>query len=191
MIFEFLPNTPLQNFKILSQCLVPRPIAWISTFNDNSSINLAPFSFFAPVSLEPTIISVCLMKKSDGSIKDTLYNAKTSKYASITIPSPRDHIQVQECSIELDRGKSEASESGIHLTSLLSDYPPVPSGCQCAFFCDFYDIWEFQSATDTLLLEVKQCFVDARCVYESSEDLRFVLEPLVRAGAGFKTLQDL
>ncbi|HIV48283.1 flavin reductase family protein [uncultured Helicobacter sp.] len=191
MIFTFSPTTPLQNFKILSQCLVPRPIAWISTINDNGSINLAPFSFFAPVSLEPTILSVCLMKKSDGGIKDTLYNAKRSKHASITIPNPQDCTQVQQCSTEFERGKSEASEIGIRLTSILSDYPPVPSNCQCAFFCDFYDIWEFQSTTDTLLLEVKQCFVDARFASESSENLRFVLEPLVRAGSGFKVLQDL
>ncbi|WP_394959345.1 flavin reductase family protein [uncultured Helicobacter sp.] len=191
MIFTFSPTTPLQNFKILSQCLIPRPIAWISTMNDNGSINLAPFSFFAPISLEPTILSVCLMKKSDGSIKDTLHNAKTFKRASITIPSPQDCTQVQACSQEFEQGTSEASELDIHLSSLLSDYPPVPSNCQCAFFCDFYDVWDFQSATDTLLLEVKQCFVNADFESESSEDLRFSLEPLARAGRGFKILQDL
>ena len=191
MIFTFSPTTPLQNYKILSQCLIPRPIAWISTIHSNGSINLAPFSFFAPISLEPTILSVCLMKKSDGSPKDTLHNAKTSKRVTITIPSPQESAQVQGCSLELELGKSEASELGIHLTSLLSDYPPVPSGCQCAFFCDFYDVLGFQSATDTLLLELKQCFVSERCVSDSSDDLRFVFEPLARAGSGFKVLQDL
>lgn len=191
MLFDFSPNTPLQNFKILSQCLIPRPIAWISTINDNGSINLAPFSFFAPVSLEPTILSVCVMKKSDDTIKDTLYNAKTHKCVTITIPSPQDYLHLQQCSEEFARGISEASELGISLKSIHSNYPPVPSNAQCAFLCDFYDIWDFQSTTDTLLLELKQCFVDERCISESTQDLRLVFEALARTGNDFKVLKDL
>ncbi|MDY2822734.1 MAG: hypothetical protein SOT27_00495, partial [Helicobacter sp.] len=68
---------------------------------------------------------------------------------------------------------------------------PVPSNAQCAFLCDFYDIWDFQSTTDTLLLELKQCFVDERCISESTQDLRLVFEALARTGNDFKVLKDL
>ena len=34
------------NYKLLTNLVVPRPIAWVSSVNARGSVNLAPFSFF-------------------------------------------------------------------------------------------------------------------------------------------------
>lgn len=188
MIFPLSLKTPLQNFKLLSHCLIPRPIAWVSSLNDNGSINLAPFSFFSVVSLEPAILSLCLMKKSDGLPKDTLQNARTRQKLSISIPSLAQEKLVQECSKELDSGISEAAEFGIDLEVLHSAYPPVPKGVKVAFFCEFHSVLDFASATDTLLVELKEIYVnDALC----NEGLDFEFDALARSGRGFKNLTPL
>ena len=34
------------NYKLLTNLVVPRPIAWVTSLNASGVINLAPFSFF-------------------------------------------------------------------------------------------------------------------------------------------------
>jgi flavin reductase (DIM6/NTAB) family NADH-FMN oxidoreductase RutF len=40
--------------------IVPRPIAWTSTLNDDGSANLAPFSFFTGASADPPMCIICV-----------------------------------------------------------------------------------------------------------------------------------
>ena len=42
--------------KIIQGSVVPRPVAWVSSLNNDNSINLAPFSYFSMLS--PTMVSV-------------------------------------------------------------------------------------------------------------------------------------
>jgi len=58
---------------------LPRPIAFISTAGENGIYNLAPYSFFIPLSAKPAIVGVGIGRKRDGSKKDTLVNIEFSK----------------------------------------------------------------------------------------------------------------
>ena len=66
-----------ERYKLLIGCIVPRPIAWVSTAApDGSSFNLAPFSFFNGVGSNPMTLLFCPANKADGTEKDSLRNAK-------------------------------------------------------------------------------------------------------------------
>ncbi len=65
-----------ERYKLLIGCIVPRPIAWVSTVSEAGAVNLAPFSFFAGVGSNPMTLLFCPANKEDGSEKDTLRNAK-------------------------------------------------------------------------------------------------------------------
>ena len=41
--------------KLVKGSVIPRPIAWITSLNEDGSINLAPFSYFNVIS--PTLLS--------------------------------------------------------------------------------------------------------------------------------------
>lgn len=43
-------------YKLLSGTITPRPIAWVSTLNKDGLPNLAPFSYFAPISTDPPYV---------------------------------------------------------------------------------------------------------------------------------------
>jgi len=58
---------------------LPRPIAFISTVGENGIYNLAPYSFFIPMSAKPAIVGVGIGRKRDGNKKDTLVNIEFSK----------------------------------------------------------------------------------------------------------------
>lgn len=63
-------------YKLLIGCIVPRPIAFVSTISPDGHLNLAPFSFFAGVGSDPMTVLFCPANRPDGSEKDSLRNAK-------------------------------------------------------------------------------------------------------------------
>ena len=65
--------------EIMVGAALPRPIAFVSTIGENGIYNLAPFSFFIPMSVKPAIVGVGIGRKRDGSKKDTLVNIEFAK----------------------------------------------------------------------------------------------------------------
>jgi flavin reductase (DIM6/NTAB) family NADH-FMN oxidoreductase RutF len=63
-------------YKLMIGCIVPRPIAFVSTISPDGKPNLAPFSFFNGVGSDPMTLLFCPSNKPDGSEKDTLRNCK-------------------------------------------------------------------------------------------------------------------
>lgn len=63
-------------YKLLTGLVIPRPIAWISTWNENGVANCAPFSFFNLVSVDPPLCAIGINARGDGQLKDTLCNIR-------------------------------------------------------------------------------------------------------------------
>ena len=62
-------------YKLLIGCVVPRPIAWVSTVGPDGVNNLAPFSFFMGVCQEPPTIAFSSGPRAK-TRKDTVRNAE-------------------------------------------------------------------------------------------------------------------
>ena len=65
---------PTAVYKLLIGCVVPRPIAWVSTVDADGVNNLAPFSFFMGVCGDPPTIAFSSGPR-EGQKKDTAANA--------------------------------------------------------------------------------------------------------------------
>lgn len=63
-------------YRLMIGCIVPRPIAVVSTVSPDGLVNLAPYSFFNGVGAEPMTLLFCPGNKADGSEKDTLRNCR-------------------------------------------------------------------------------------------------------------------
>jgi flavin reductase (DIM6/NTAB) family NADH-FMN oxidoreductase RutF len=63
-------------YKLLTALVIPRPIAWISTWSENGVANCAPFSFFNLVSEDPPLCAIGINTRSDGQLKDTVGNIR-------------------------------------------------------------------------------------------------------------------
>lgn len=182
MLLHLQDSMPLANYKILSNSIIPRPIAWISTISAAGIVNLAPFSFFAPLCSTPVIFGVNIMNKSNGDEKDTLLNARISKKATISTAQPQFLESLQQTSTELPYNVSEADKFGIPLDLILNDYPPMVKDSLVAFFCDFRDILSFSKGQCTLLLEAKEVFINDN-IYD--ESLNFNIKNIGRVGKNF------
>jgi flavin reductase (DIM6/NTAB) family NADH-FMN oxidoreductase RutF len=57
VLIDPMTTAPASIYKLLIGCVVPRPIAWVSTVGANGINNLAPFSFFMGVCNDPPTIA--------------------------------------------------------------------------------------------------------------------------------------
>jgi flavin reductase (DIM6/NTAB) family NADH-FMN oxidoreductase RutF len=64
---------PQSIYKLLIGCVVPRPIAWVSSLSEDGIPNLAPFSFFMAVCNDPPTLAFSSGRRG-GNKKDTVRN---------------------------------------------------------------------------------------------------------------------
>lgn len=73
-------QSPADSYKLLTNIVVPRPIAWVSSLSDKSDkcdksvVNLAPFSFFNAVGSNPLYVMVSVGRNEEGALKDSARN---------------------------------------------------------------------------------------------------------------------
>ncbi len=65
-------------YKLLTGLVIPRPIGWISTVDENGINNLAPFSFFNVVGEDPPHVMFSTVRTGNKN-KDTLNNVLNNK----------------------------------------------------------------------------------------------------------------
>lgn len=103
-----------QNYKFLIGSILPRPIAVVSTLNEDGSNNVAPFSFFTAVSAKPMIVAFSpLIRSSTGEQKDTPRNILRENEFVINIVSESIAEKVNACSTELPYGEDEFLHAGL------------------------------------------------------------------------------
>ena len=66
--------SPKESYKLLSGLIIPRPIAWVSTISVEGGTNLAPFSFFNIMGVNPPIVAFAPGDKAPSVPKDTAQN---------------------------------------------------------------------------------------------------------------------
>lgn len=105
-------TAPRDLYKLLTGSVLPRPIAFVSTVSAGGIPNLAPFSFFTVVSVNPPVVCFCPMVRPAGPPhKDTLNNVRETGEFVVNIVS-------------------EEFAAAMNLTS--GDYPPEVSEWEIA-----------------------------------------------------------
>ena len=147
-------------YKLVSNIITPRPIAWVSTQSTKDILNLAPFSYFTPLSSSPATLLISIGHKSDGTPKDTLRNLRETKMCSIVIAQPSDLQALNNSAASLDYNQSEYSSCHIDSKVLNPDYPAVPKSAQIVLFCDYYQEVKLEgSNTIPVIVEIKKVYI--------------------------------
>lgn len=71
MEFDFSKFSSKDRYKLLSSTVIPRPIALVSTIDENGVCNSAPYSFFNVFAEDPATCVIGIAKRLDGGRKDT------------------------------------------------------------------------------------------------------------------------
>ena len=125
---------------ILLGCVVPRPIALISTISPDGAPNLAPYSYFTAIGHFPMGLLFCSGRRADMSEKDSTRNARpvteggTGEF--VVNMSIESYIQsVAAASESIPYGKSEFELTGLTTTASQVVQAPRVAESPVAFEC--------------------------------------------------------
>lgn len=153
---HFKKITARERYKEMALIVVPRPIAWIVTEN-RGVVNVAPFSYFTPVSSEPPLLMVSIgkNKKTLDEPKDTYKNLLETKKCTICNVDASFVKQMDESSTEFPSNQSEIEVLDLSTDSLIEGYPPFIKGVKTAMFCTLHSVYEIDgSKTVSFFLEI-------------------------------------
>jgi flavin reductase (DIM6/NTAB) family NADH-FMN oxidoreductase RutF len=184
-----------ETYKLMTSGVIPRPIAFVSTLNENGTVNLAPFSYFNAVASAPPTIMLAITYKSDGSKKDTLLNIERSREFVVNSVSEWMAEPMNQCSAEYPHGVSELEKVGLH--SIPSDVIAPPRVKESPFHmeCKLHTtiaVGNGGAGSSTLVLGEVVKFHVYKPAYQNGKILPEELKPLSRlGGTSYGTLGDL
>ena len=130
-----------ERYKLLIGCIVPRPIAFVSTISPDNRTNLAPFSFFNGIGSDPMTLLFCPGHRPDvDAEKDTLRNCKPRDEGGtgefVVNAAIEDYQRRVAAAAEpLDYGQSEFDAVGLTRAPSVSVKPPRVAESPWAFEC--------------------------------------------------------
>ncbi len=188
MLIDFEETTAPERYHLMASSVIPRPIAWIAT--QGEVLNIAPFSYFTPLSSEPATLVVSIGHRADGSPKDTLRNLRASKKCVVCIVD-EDHFEAMHFSSKgLDALQSEVEVFDIATEDLIEGYPPMPEGIKVAFFCEYLQEVDLKgSKTIPVIVEIKHLYLDERIITDK-EKIGLEFSSIARVGHGYATLDE-
>ncbi|HZW92515.1 MAG TPA: flavin reductase family protein [Candidatus Eremiobacteraceae bacterium] len=150
-------------YNILLNSVAPRPIAWVSTISASGQLNLAPFSFFNAVCVDPPLLAFApglrrpkQAKASHGDPKDTLRNIRETREFVVNI----DTFELAEA-MNLTSGEYDASVNEFEVAKVTPQSskvvrPPRVAESPVSFECRLHQILDFSSAPTSSSLVIGQ-----------------------------------
>ena len=175
--------------QLLLGIVAPRPIAFVSTIDEEGIYNLAPFSFFNCFSSNPPIVIFSANRRvGNNTTKDTLANVISSGECVINAVSHNIIRQVTLCSVDYPKDVDEFTKSG--LTPIPSDIvrPPRVKECLAHLECKVKEILPLGDkggAGNLVICEVVRVHVDPSILDENQRIDPTKIDLMGRMGRAF------
>ena len=152
-------------YPILAGLVTPRPIAWVTTLNEDGSVNAAPFSFFNVMGDDPPLVIFAPGDRPDGTPKDTALNcARTQEFVVNLVDASVAEV-MNRTSATHPYGVSEAEHESLATLPSSTIAPPRLADAPAALECRVHSIQMI--GTNRLVLgivhrvQVREEFFDA------------------------------
>jgi flavin reductase (DIM6/NTAB) family NADH-FMN oxidoreductase RutF len=113
MELDFARLPVQERYKLLIGLVIPRPIAWISTWSENGVANCAPFSFFNVISEDPPLCITAFNWRADGAIKHTLKNIRRTGEYVVNLGDEASANALHRSGEEMPETESEFQAAGL------------------------------------------------------------------------------
>ena len=170
----------------LQYAVAPRPIAFVSTIDEEGNVNLSPFSFFNLFSSNPPILVFSPARRvRDNTTKHTLDNVLKIKECTINIVNYDMVQQTSLSSTEYPRGVNEFVKAGF--TELKSEHvrPPRVKEAPVQFECivrDVIALAETPGAGNLVLAEVIAMHISEDVLGEDGKIDQLKMDHVARLG---------
>jgi flavin reductase (DIM6/NTAB) family NADH-FMN oxidoreductase RutF len=150
-------------YSLLLNSVAPRPIAWVSTMSPAGQLNLAPFSFFNVVCVDPPLLAFAPRLRppkepqgGHGEAKDTLRNIRATREFVVNVVT----YDLREA-MNVTSGEYDASVNEFELAKLTPEAskvvrPPRVAESPVSFECKLHQILDFSPAPTSGSLVIGQ-----------------------------------
>lgn len=175
------------SFNPFKSCVIPRPIAWITSVNLEGKLNLAPFSYFnALCDAPPMVMFSVSSKKSDGTEKDTLRNIEETKEFVINIATLELKDAMNLSSKSFPYGVNEIEECYLETLPSRLVKPPRIKASPIHLECRYYQSVQLPVLDDKhtnrmIIGQVVGIHIDDNIIVDGKVDITQI-KPLARLG---------
>lgn len=173
-------------YKLLTGCVVPRPIAFVSSLSRQGVLNLAPFSFFSVACPYPPILCFAPGRRPDGRKKDSVVNAETTGEFVINVVTAKMAEGMNATAFDFEPEVDEFAISGF--TPVASDLvkPPRVAESPIQMECRTERILEFGNGHHYVVFgEVLKFHLNEAILDDSGQINVAALHPIGRLNRAF------
>jgi flavin reductase (DIM6/NTAB) family NADH-FMN oxidoreductase RutF len=127
-------------YPILAGLVTPRPIAWVTTLNEDGGVNAAPFSFFNVFGDDPPLVIFAPGDRDDGSPKDTARNCERTGEFVVNLVDEFLAEAMNRTSANVPYGISETERENLETAASSSIAPPRIAAAPAALECKLHSI---------------------------------------------------
>lgn len=179
--------SPVQAYALMTQTVIPRPVAWILTENKDKSYNLAPFSYFNGLASDPPMIMISFGLAPDGSLKDTRNNIDARKEFIVHIAHREMAEAMTKSSATMPANESEVEMLNLPLAEMPGTSLPRLADCRIAYACE-YDSTHMIKDQAIVFATLKHLYAADEVVGEDAKGRMCInavdVDPLGRLGGG-------
>jgi flavin reductase (DIM6/NTAB) family NADH-FMN oxidoreductase RutF len=167
-----METTPApQIYNLLIGLVAPRPIAWVTSMDEEGRVNAAPFSSYNYLCTDPPIVGMGVMDKPGGVgvPKDTAWNIKRTGEYVINVVTEDLLEEMNICATDFPAGVNELEMAG--LTTAASSVVKVPriAEAHAALECVEYAAIAIGNKSRIILGRVVAMYVEDRFVVPAHE----------------------
>jgi flavin reductase (DIM6/NTAB) family NADH-FMN oxidoreductase RutF len=126
------------NYKLLTNIVVPRPIAWITSLNADGVVNLAPFSFFNAFASDPMYVGVGIGLRDSGAPKDTAANIASGREFVVNFVTEDLLGAMNVTAADFPPDQSELSAARLHAAPAVRVKAPRLAEAQASLECQLF-----------------------------------------------------
>lgn len=112
-------------YRLLVGCVVPRPVAWVTSIDEHGHVNAAPFSSYNYVATSPPMLAINIARRpGSGAVKDTATNIERSGEFVVNVATEHNMELMHRSAQEFPADVSEIEALGIPTLPSLHVKPP-------------------------------------------------------------------
>jgi Conserved protein/domain typically associated with flavoprotein oxygenases, DIM6/NTAB family len=188
MHFDFAKLASAERYKLMSAAITPRPIAWLTTVSPGGLRNAAPYSFFNMMGAQPPLVAIGLMRRPDGSLKDSAQNLLETGEFVVNLVNEADAAAMNFTCIDAPPEFDELAAARIDVLPSTAVAPPRIASAPVAMECRLFQSIEAGQTTvvlgEVLHFHIHDNLVDAERLHVDTLAMALVAR---MHGAGWYT----
>ncbi|WP_430463688.1 flavin reductase family protein [Tabrizicola sp.] len=151
-------------YKLLAATIMPRPIAWVVTQDQEGRINAAPYSFFNAMGSEPPTVVLGIQSDTGRGFKDTAANIHATGEFVINLVPESMAPAMNITALDAPPGMNELDIAGLEAVPSTQVKPPRIKGSPVAFECVLHSSVVTGPYQTVVIGRVKAVHIDDRFV---------------------------